>query len=73
MCSQTNQEYNAKLTSELKNAKSKLRDLVLDEYVEKLFKSEEAFNCLFQKVFSQDYYLLTVRRHLETYKEILLL
>ena len=34
---------------ELTNVESKLRDLVLYEYVEKLFKSEETFNCLFEE------------------------
>ena len=57
---------------ELNNVKQNLRDLVLYEYVEKLFKSEETFNCLFKKFPIQDDSLLKVRRHLERYEKILL-
>ena len=56
---------------ELINVESKLRDLVLYEYVEKLFKSEEAFNCLFEELLIQDDWLLKVRGHLEKYEKIL--
>ena len=55
--------------SELINVESKLRDLVLYEYVEKLFKSEETFNCLFEKLLIQDDWLLKVRGHLEKYEK----
>ena len=55
--------------SELLNVESKLRDLVLYEYVEKLFKSEETFNGLFEKFFFQDDWLLKVRGHLEKYEK----
>ena len=56
---------------ELLNVESKLRDLVLYEYVEKLFKSEETFNCLFEEFLVQDDWLLKVRGHLEKYEKIL--
>ena len=45
---------------DLTNVESKLRDLVLYAYVEKLFKSEETFNCLFELLI-QDDWLLKVR------------
>ena len=45
---------------ELNNVELKLRDLVLYEYVEKLFKSEETFNCLFEEFLIQDDCLLKV-------------
>ena len=48
-----------------------MRDLVLYEYVEKLFKSEETFNCLFEEFLVQDDWLLKVRGHLEKYEKIL--
>ena len=54
---------------ELVNVKSKLHDLVLYAYVEKLFKSEETFNCLFEQLLIQDDWLLKVRRHLEKYEK----
>ena len=57
--------------SELLNVESKLRDLVLYEYVEKLFKSEETFNSLFEEFLIQDDWLLKVRGHLEKYEKIL--
>ena len=56
---------------ELTNVESKLRDLVLYEYVEKLFQSEETFNCLFEEFLVQDDWLLKVRGHLEKYEKIL--
>ena len=56
---------------ELINVESKLRELVLYEYVEKLFKSEETFNCSFQVFLVQDDWLLKVRGHLEKYEKIL--
>ena len=56
---------------ELINVESKLRVLVLYEYVEKLFKSEETFNCLFEEFLVQDDWLLKVRGHLEKYEKIL--
>ena len=46
-------------------------DLVLYEYVEKLLKSEETFNCLFEEFLIQDDWLLKVREHLEKYEKIL--
>ena len=39
---------------ELINIESKLHDLVLYEYAEKLFKSEEAFNCFFEELLVED-------------------
>ena len=57
--------------SELINVESKLCDLVLYAYVEKLFKSEETFNCLFEELLMEDDWLLKVRRHLEKYEKIL--
>ena len=56
---------------ELINVESKLCDLVSYAYVEKLFKSEETFNCLFEELLMQDDWLLKVRRHLEKYEKIL--
>ena len=56
---------------ELINVELKLRDLVLYAYVEKVFKSEETFNCLFEELLIQDDWLLKVRRHLEKYEKIL--
>ena len=56
---------------ELINVESKLCNLVLYEYVEKLFKSEETFNCLFEEFLVQDDWLLKVRGHLEKYEKIL--
>ena len=55
---------------DLTNVESKLRDLVLYAYVEKLFKSEETFNCLFELLI-QDDWLLKVRRYLEKNEKIL--
>ena len=55
----------------LNNVESKLRDLVLYEYVEKLFKSEETFNCLFGNFLIQNDWLLKVRGHSERYEKIL--
>ena len=54
---------------ELNNVKSKLGYLDPYDYVEKLFKSEESFNCLFKKCLIQDDQLLKVRRHLGRYKK----
>ena len=56
---------------ELINVESKLCDLVLYEYVEKLFMSEETFNCLFKGFLVQHDWLLKVRGHLEKYEKIL--
>ena len=56
---------------ELIIVESTLRDLVLYEYVEKLFKSEEIFNCLFEELLIQDDWLLKVRGHLKKYEKIL--
>ena len=56
---------------QLNNVDSNLRDLVLYKYVEKLFKSEETINCLFEKFLIQDVWLLKVTRHLERYEKIL--
>ena len=56
---------------ELLNVESKLRDLVLYEYVEKLFKSEETFNCLIEEFSVQDDWLLKVIGDLEKYEKIL--
>ena len=56
---------------ELINVESKFRDLVLYENVEKLFKSEGTFNCLFEECLIQDDSLLKVRGHLEKYEKIL--
>ena len=56
---------------ELINVESKLRDLVLYEYVEKLFMSEETFNCLYEEFLVQDDWLLKVKGHLEKYEKIL--
>ena len=47
----------------LSNVELKLSDLVLYEYVEKLLKSEETFNCLFEEFLIQDDWLLKVRGH----------
>ena len=58
-------------TCELIKVESKLHDLVLYEYVEKLVKSEKTFNCLFEEFLVQDDWLLKVRGHLEKYKKIL--
>ena len=55
--------------SELLNVESKLCNLVLYEYVEKFFKSEETFNSLFEEFLIQDDWLLKVRGHLEKYEK----
>ena len=55
---------------DLTNVESKLRDLVLYAKVEKLFKSEETFNCLFELLI-QDDWLLKVRRYLGKNEKIL--
>ena len=52
---------------ELINVESKLCDLILYAYVEKLFKSEETFNCLFEELLIQDEWLLKVGIHLKKY------
>ena len=67
---QTKQEVNVRLGSELNNVESKLRDLVFHGHVEKLFKSEETFNCLFEEFLIKDW-LLKVRGHLEKHEKIL--
>ena len=56
---------------QLNNFDSNLRDLVLYKYVEKLFKSEETINCLFENFLIQDAWLLKVTGHLERYEKIL--
>ena len=47
-----------------------LANLILYEYIKKRFKSEEKFNCLFEKYLIQDDWLLKVRGHLEIYEKI---
>ena len=55
---------------EVNNVESKLHNL-LYEYVVKHSKSEERFNCLFEKFLIKDDWLLKVRGHLERYEKIL--
>ena len=61
--------WQIKQEGELSNVELKLHHLVLHEYVEKLFKSEETFNYLFEEFLIQNDWLLKVRGHLEKYEK----
>ena len=51
--------------NQLKVTKSNLRDVLLEEYVEKYFKLEAEFKSVFVKYIVQEDWLLKVRNHLE--------
>ena len=48
-----------------KSTRSNLRDILLEEYMEKYFKLEAEFKSVFAKHIVQEDWLLKVRNHLE--------